>query len=105
MEHAHLVGALGTSTEELQQEAQSLEGAILPNGQRYANWLNRKEGSGKDESSIARARRPRTAVQYRPDTKIRAFHAYLKKRFLDGSITSARWFLSPTRSEYPAALR
>jgi uncharacterized protein YjbI with pentapeptide repeats len=38
MEGANLTGATGISTEALQQ-VESLEGAILPNGQRYQDWL------------------------------------------------------------------
>ena len=33
---------------ELAQQAKSLEGATMPNGQKYEEWLKDKEGSGKD---------------------------------------------------------
>jgi uncharacterized protein YjbI with pentapeptide repeats/flagellar basal body-associated protein FliL len=45
---ADLEGAKGISTEELDQQAFSLKGATMPNGQKYEDWLKDKEGSGKD---------------------------------------------------------
>jgi uncharacterized protein YjbI with pentapeptide repeats len=45
---ADLDGAKGISTEELDQQAFSIKGATMPNGQKYEDWLQDKEGSGKD---------------------------------------------------------
>jgi hypothetical protein len=32
----------------LYEQAKSLEGATMPNGQKYEDWLKDKQGSGKD---------------------------------------------------------
>jgi uncharacterized protein YjbI with pentapeptide repeats len=45
---ADLSGADRITNEELDAQAHSLEGATMPNGQKYEDWLNDKEGSGKD---------------------------------------------------------
>jgi len=45
---ANLEKAEGFTNERLQDEAASLEGAIMPDGQKYEDWLKDKEGSGKD---------------------------------------------------------
>ena len=45
---ADLTAARGVDIEELEQQAFSLEGATMPNGQKYEDWLKDKEGSGKD---------------------------------------------------------
>jgi uncharacterized protein YjbI with pentapeptide repeats len=37
------------ANEELVRQASSLEGATMPNGQKYEEWLKEKEGGGKDE--------------------------------------------------------
>jgi Pentapeptide repeats (8 copies) len=37
---ANLRGAEGFTNEEIEQEASSLEGATMPNGQKYDDWLN-----------------------------------------------------------------
>jgi hypothetical protein len=34
--------------QELERQAKSLEGATMPNGQKYEEWLKDKEGSGED---------------------------------------------------------
>ncbi len=52
MTHADLSGAnlseaLGITNEELEQQAESLEGATMPNGQKYEDWLKSK-GRGED---------------------------------------------------------
>jgi uncharacterized protein YjbI with pentapeptide repeats len=44
---ANLCGAVGITYEELEQQAKSLEGATMPNGQKYEDWLKSK-GSGED---------------------------------------------------------
>jgi uncharacterized protein YjbI with pentapeptide repeats len=36
------------ANEELEQQAKSLKGATMPNGQKYEDWRKDKEGSGKD---------------------------------------------------------
>jgi len=45
---AVLVEAKGITNEELEQQARSLEGATLPNGQKYEDWLKDKEGRKED---------------------------------------------------------
>ena len=44
---ANLEGALGIANEELRQQAIPLEGATMPNGQKYEDWLKSK-GRGED---------------------------------------------------------
>jgi uncharacterized protein YjbI with pentapeptide repeats len=44
---AFLTDAKGVSNKELERQAQSLEGATMPNGQKYEEWLKSK-GRGKD---------------------------------------------------------
>jgi uncharacterized protein YjbI with pentapeptide repeats len=44
---ADLSGARGVDNEELDQQASSLEGATMPNGQKYEDWLKSK-GHGED---------------------------------------------------------
>jgi Pentapeptide repeats (8 copies) len=48
LSNADLRGAQGITNEELEQQAASLEGATMPNGQKYEDWLKDKEGRGKD---------------------------------------------------------
>jgi uncharacterized protein YjbI with pentapeptide repeats len=49
LSNADLAGAKGITSEELEQQApRSLEGAIMPNGQKYEDWLKVKESRGKD---------------------------------------------------------
>jgi hypothetical protein len=51
---AILHAASGITNEELEQQAASLEGATMPNGQKYEEWLkskNREEGGTNDGSS------------------------------------------------------
>src|ERR687890_549941 len=53
LDNANLGGADGITNEELEQQAVSLEGADMPNGQKYEDWLKsvlRKE-DGKNEGS------------------------------------------------------
>jgi hypothetical protein len=45
---ADLSNATGITNDELEQQAKSLEGATMPNGQKYEDWLKEKEGSGED---------------------------------------------------------
>jgi uncharacterized protein YjbI with pentapeptide repeats len=47
MSGAHLSGARGITNEQLEQQAKSLEGAIMPDGQKYEDWIKNK-GSGED---------------------------------------------------------
>jgi uncharacterized protein YjbI with pentapeptide repeats len=47
MRGAHLSGARGISNEQLEQQAKSLEGAIMPDGQKYEDWIKNK-GSGEE---------------------------------------------------------
>ncbi len=42
-----LSSAQGITNEELEQQAASLEGATMPNGQKYEDWLKSK-GRGED---------------------------------------------------------
>jgi hypothetical protein len=44
---AFLTDAKGVSNKELERQAKSLEGATMPNGQKYEEWLKSK-GRGKD---------------------------------------------------------
>jgi hypothetical protein len=48
LQGADLQGAKRITNEELEQQAWSLKGATMPNGQTYGEWLKDKEGSGKD---------------------------------------------------------
>jgi hypothetical protein len=49
---ANLSGAKGITNEELvDQQAASLEGATMPNGQKYEEWLKDKKAQGKDEKN------------------------------------------------------
>jgi uncharacterized protein YjbI with pentapeptide repeats len=41
---ANLTDATGKTAEQLDGQAGSLEGAIMPNGQKYEDWLKDKEG-------------------------------------------------------------
>jgi hypothetical protein len=48
LRRANLSDASGVTNERLEQQAESLEGATLPNGQKYEDWLKDKEGSSED---------------------------------------------------------
>jgi uncharacterized protein YjbI with pentapeptide repeats len=48
--YADLNGAAVFDDEDLEQQAKSLEGATMPNGQKYENWLKDKKAQGKDEN-------------------------------------------------------
>jgi uncharacterized protein YjbI with pentapeptide repeats len=50
---AYLGSAEGITNEELDQQAASLEGATMPNGQKYEDWLKSKDrkGEGKNDGS------------------------------------------------------
>ena len=39
MSRANMSGASGITNEELEQQAHSLKGATMPNGQKYEDWL------------------------------------------------------------------
>lgn len=45
---ANLNGATNLTNEELERQAKSLEGTIMPNGQKYEEWLEDREGRGED---------------------------------------------------------
>ena len=47
LEGANFSGATGITKEQLIEQAWSLEGAILPEGQEYQDWLTGKESRGK----------------------------------------------------------
>src|SRR5829696_4872809 len=53
LENANLSGADGITNAELEQQADSLEGADMPNGQNYEDWLKSKlrKEEGKNEGS------------------------------------------------------
>jgi uncharacterized protein YjbI with pentapeptide repeats len=51
LNYADLEGAKGITTEELERQVHSLEGAIMPSGQKYEDWLKRKENGKNDGSS------------------------------------------------------
>jgi hypothetical protein len=44
----NLKDAKGVSNEQLQQQAVALEGATMPNGQKYEDWLKGREGTRED---------------------------------------------------------
>jgi uncharacterized protein YjbI with pentapeptide repeats len=46
---ALLDGAKGITNEVLEQQAETLEGATMPNGQKYEEWLKDKKAKAKDE--------------------------------------------------------
>jgi type II secretory pathway pseudopilin PulG len=46
---ADLSGAEGTTNEELERQAYTLEGATMPNGQKYEDWLKDREKRQQDE--------------------------------------------------------
>jgi multidrug efflux pump subunit AcrA (membrane-fusion protein) len=46
---ANLSGAEGITNEELEQQAVSLKGATMPNGQKYEDWLKDREKRQQDE--------------------------------------------------------
>jgi uncharacterized protein YjbI with pentapeptide repeats len=48
LSEADLSGAEGITNEKLELQAYSLEGATMPNGQKYEEWLKDEDGSGKD---------------------------------------------------------
>ncbi len=50
LSYADLEGAKGITTEELERQAHSLEGATMPNGQNYEEWLEAK-ASRKEENT------------------------------------------------------
>jgi uncharacterized protein YjbI with pentapeptide repeats len=51
LRHANLRGAEGITNEELDQQAASLEGATMPNGQKYEDWLQSKGRKENGKSS------------------------------------------------------
>jgi uncharacterized protein YjbI with pentapeptide repeats len=53
LENANLSGAEGITNEELEQQAVSLVGADMPNGQNYEDWLKSKD-SGKRRTAALR---------------------------------------------------
>jgi uncharacterized protein YjbI with pentapeptide repeats len=50
LSYAHLEGARGISEQQLYEQCKFLEGATMPNGQKYEDWLESK-GSGKDREN------------------------------------------------------
>ena len=48
---ANLSDASGITNEELEQQAESLEGATMTNSQKYEDWLKDKKAQGKDEKN------------------------------------------------------
>src|SRR5215218_3622268 len=48
LENANLSGADGITNAELEQQTVSLEGADMPNGQKYEDWLKDRVGRGED---------------------------------------------------------
>jgi uncharacterized protein YjbI with pentapeptide repeats len=49
LSYANLDGATGNANEELDQQAAFLEGATMPNGQKYEDWLKDREKRQQDE--------------------------------------------------------
>jgi hypothetical protein len=48
---AYLKGAEGLTEDQLKQQAASLEGATMPNGQKYEDWLKSREEDGENGGS------------------------------------------------------
>jgi uncharacterized protein YjbI with pentapeptide repeats len=48
LSEADLSGVVGITNEELERQVSFLEGATMPDGQKYEDWLKDKEGSGKN---------------------------------------------------------
>jgi Pentapeptide repeats (8 copies) len=51
LKNAYLHSAEGITNEELEQQAKTLEGAIMPNGQKYEDWLKDREGRKEDREN------------------------------------------------------
>jgi uncharacterized protein YjbI with pentapeptide repeats len=51
MYRADLSDAQGINKEKLERQAESLEGATMPNGQKYEEWLKDKNAQAKDEKN------------------------------------------------------
>jgi cell division protein FtsB len=51
LDNANLGGADGITNAELEQQAVSLVGTDMPNGQKYEDWLKDKKAQGKDEKN------------------------------------------------------
>ena len=51
LEGANLSEVVGITAGELEQQAATLEGATMPNGQKYEDWLKDKKAQGKDEKN------------------------------------------------------
>jgi hypothetical protein len=51
LEEAALSNVEGVTKEELAQQPRSLEGATMPNGQKYEDWLKDREGRKEDADS------------------------------------------------------
>jgi hypothetical protein len=49
LHNTDLSRADGTTNEEVEQQALSLEGATMPNGQKYEEWLKDREKRQQDE--------------------------------------------------------
>jgi len=48
---ANLNDASGITNEELEQQADSLKGTTMPNGQKYEEWLKDQKAQGKDKKN------------------------------------------------------
>jgi len=48
LSYSHLEGARGISEEQLHEQCKLLEGATLPNRQKYEDWLKDREGRAED---------------------------------------------------------
>jgi uncharacterized protein YjbI with pentapeptide repeats len=59
MRGADLTGCMGITNEQLEKQASSLEGATMPTGQTYEDWLTDKEGSREDGGGTAAPRNDR----------------------------------------------
>jgi len=64
---ADLTGAKGMITEELEQQVASLQGATMPNGQKYEEWLKDREDRREDEKD-RQARLAPSYVRHFPTT-------------------------------------
>jgi len=59
LRYADLSGATGVTNEQLAQQATTLRGATMPNGQKYEDWLKTKRAAGR----MGRTAAPRSGSQ------------------------------------------
>jgi uncharacterized protein YjbI with pentapeptide repeats len=60
---ANLSGVKGITMEKLNQQAKSLKGATMPNGKKYEEWLQDKEGRREESHNMTRKLKKRTVIK------------------------------------------